>query len=1122
MTEVRLLLLGPPHIERGGDPVEVDTRKALALAAYLAVTGEAHSREALATLLWPEYDSDRAYANLRRTLWSLRQAVGEERVDADRETIGLRNDPGMWVDVHAFRRCLTQCDDHDHQAAELCSDCVEALGEAVTLNRGDFLAGFTLPDSPQFDEWQFFQAEELRRQFGDALEKLVDCRVRQGDFDAAISAARRWLSLDPLHEPAHRWLMRLYVWTGRRGAALRQYEQCEQLLAEELDVAPQERTIQLAEAVRAGSLAPPAVETRPQAVLSTEAVLLQRLHNFPPEPTPFVGRRETLAEIEALLEDPDCQLLTLVGPGGIGKTRLAVEAAKRHAGTFDDGITFVPLAPLSSTDFLIPAIIDALDLSLPSQENPEQQLIRWLSDKQALLVLDNFEHLVERADLLSEILRYALGVKLLVTSRERLSLRGEWVFEVEGMQCPRDAKGVDPQQYSAVQLFLESAQRVDVGFTPNGHDLGDVVRICCLVEGMPLGIELAAAWVRVLSLPEIAQEIERSLDFLATSMRDAPARHRSLRAVFEQSWNLLSPLEREAFRRLSVFRGGFTRVAAESVAGANLMHLSSLVDKSLLRRDPSGRYEVLEVLRQYGAEQLRKDPVEAAQVRDRHARFYAEFIFQRETDLRGRRLKEALAEVGQEIENVRLGWRRAAEQGWRAEIERYLEGLFHFYEMRGWFDEGLDFARTVATSLGGVDAELSALTAEEVILLGKAVTCVGWFVHRLGRWDRAQAHFRRARGVFETVALRPDTVFFLIMAFSGVDPDHAERGVQLLRDNLPRWIESGDRWRTALGLSVMGSLILYRRGFVGGYQEAKPLYEDSLALYREIGNVARIVDTLDTLAHLAQVPGHYEEAWRLFQESLDISRETGYRYGMALFLDRLGYVARLMGDYEAAKRCHEESLTISDEIGDLLGVAGSVDNLGLVALDQGQLDRAEELFRRALVLRQEAGLTEIVGITQNNLGNVALARGRFDEAVQHFDAARVTAQEVNSLWLEGWALGGLGRAYRALGEVDKARNAFREALAETRRDYNAFSIAEFLAGLAELLADLGEIDRAVKLLAFVKHFPGTSRAVRDEVTSLLDRLAAELSPQDAAQAQKAGQAQTLEEVLAAARGLWPS
>jgi predicted ATPase/DNA-binding SARP family transcriptional activator len=1119
MSNVRLLLLGPPHIERGGEPAEVDTRKALALAAYLAVTGEAHSREALATLLWPEYDSDRAYANLRRTLWSLRNAVGEDQVDADREAIGLQ-DANLWVDVRAFRRCLAQCDDHSHASSELCPDCVDALVEAASLYRGDFLAGFTLPDSPPFDEWQFFQAEELRRQLGDALDQLIGCRVRQGDLDAAISAARRWLSLDSLHEPAHRCLMRLYAWSGRRAAALRQYEQCQETLAEELDVAPQEETVELADAIRAGNLASPEVEARPEPPPSREARLLQRLHNFPPEPTPFVGRRATLAEIGALLEDPDCRLLTLVGPGGVGKTRLAVEAAKGQATTFADGVTFVPLAPLSSTDFLVPAIADALGFSFPSQENPEEQLIRQLSGRQALLVLDNFEHLVERADLLSEILRYALGVKLLVTSRERLNLRGEWVFEVEGMNCPRELKDVDPQQYSAVQLFLESAQRVDVGFSLNGHDLSDVVRICCLVEGMPLGIELAAAWVRALSLPEIAQEIGRSLDFLSTSMRDAPARHRSLRAVFEQSWSLLTPPEQEAFRRLSIFRGGFTRTAAEAVAGANLMLLSSLVDKSLLRRDPSGRYEVLEVLRQYGAERLKETLDEAAQVRDRHARFYSEFIFQRETDLRGERLKEALDEVGREIENVRLGWRRAAERGGRAEIEKYLEGLFHFYEMRGWFHEGLDFARTVLAPLGGVDADLSAMEEDGVVLLGKAITCVGYFLHRLGRWEQAQFYLRRARAVFESVTLRPDAVFFLIMAFSVVDPGEVEQRAKLLEDYLPRWTESGDRWRAALALQVMGSLVLYRQGFVGGYEEAKRIYEDSLALYREIGNVARIVETLDTLAHMAQIPGRYEEARRLFQESLDISRDTGYRYGISLFLDRVGYVSRLLGDYEEAERCHEESLAVSEEISDLLGVAGSVDNLGLVALDRGQIDQAEDLFREALRLRREAGLTEIVGISQKNLGNVALARGRFQDAVRHFAAARTTAQEGDSPWLEGWALGGLGRAYRALGEVEKAQDAFRGALAEARRDFNAFSMAEILAGMAELLADLGEQRRAVEFMAFVEDFSGTSHAVRQQVAPLLDRVAANLPPADAAQARGVGRSWTLDQALTEARGLW--
>ncbi|HXQ38643.1 MAG TPA: helix-turn-helix domain-containing protein, partial [Anaerolineales bacterium] len=304
------------------------------------------------------------------------------------------------------------------------------------------------------------------------------------------------------------------------------------------------------------------------------------VYNLPHAAAPFVNRTTEIAEITQRLNNPNCRLLTLIGPGGIGKTRLAMRVAANCVEQFDDGVYFASLHPLASPEFILSAIIDVVSPQSRSGSDLKHQLLQYLREKALLLVLDNFEHLLEGADTLTEILEAAPNVKLLVTSREALNLQGEWRYAVPGLEYPETTATEQAEAYSAVELFVERARQVR-GDLALVDEQAAVVRVCRLVEGMPLALELAAAWTRILPTDEIASEIQRNLDFLSTSLRDVPQRHQSITAVFEQTWGRLTEEERRVFSALSVFSGGFRREAAEAVAGVSIRVLSDLVDKSL-------------------------------------------------------------------------------------------------------------------------------------------------------------------------------------------------------------------------------------------------------------------------------------------------------------------------------------------------------------------------------------------------------------------------------------------------------------------------------------------------------------------------------------------------------------
>jgi predicted ATPase/DNA-binding SARP family transcriptional activator len=595
-------LLGPVQISRDEQPISVRGYKPVALLAYLLVTGVAHTRQHLVDLLFDGPDDPKA--SLRWTLSELRRAIGAEYILADRQQIVFNFEGDYWLDVTDFE-----------------------AGQS-DLYRGDFLEGLNVRDAFGFEEWTLFERERLKGIYQAALTRRLETSESGGDDQAVIETAHKLLSLDNLREGRYRALMRAYARQGQREAALAQFDLCRQVLKTELGVEPGADTVALAEAIRQGTIEttpdvpPTPLPPRPPAPLHTLRV--------PPQPTPFIGREAELTALDDLIADPSVRMVTIVGLGGMGKTRLALALAEKVVGSerqlirtatvrsspgaeptllFPNGVFFVSLAPLSGVDQIVPTIAQALDFRLETGQTggltrkPQQQLLDYLHQKRLLLILDNLEHLLSPpsegeenggSELLAQILQTAPGIQILATSRERLNLREEHIYSIQGLEFPdwetpvNVAHPGEGAEYAAAKLFLQSARRVRPNFELVADDLPYLTRICRLVEGMPLGIELAASWVDMLSLADIAAEIQQGLDFLEKEVRNVPERHRSIRAVFDTSWGRLSEAEQDVFAQLSVFRGGFTREAAQEVTAtreglpASLRMLATLSNKSLL------------------------------------------------------------------------------------------------------------------------------------------------------------------------------------------------------------------------------------------------------------------------------------------------------------------------------------------------------------------------------------------------------------------------------------------------------------------------------------------------------------------------------------------------------------
>jgi predicted ATPase/DNA-binding CsgD family transcriptional regulator len=602
----------------------------------------------------------------------------------------------------------------------------------------------------------------------------------------------------------------------------------------------------------------------------------------------FVGRTQERADITARLVEPDCRLLTLTGLGGSGKTRLAMEVAHTVAPRFPHGTVFVALQPLTRSDLLVPAIVQAVGMTFYGNNEPQQQLLNYLQDKTLLLILDNFEHILDGATLIPNMLAAAPGLKVLVTSREALRLREEWLYPLKGMTTPPSVYATSLEDYEAVQLFLSHARRVQPHFDL-AHDPESVIRICQMTAGLPLAIELAAAWLKGSSTARIAHEMRRNLDVLSTTTRNVEERHRSMRAVFDQSWQLLADDERLIFARLSVFPCDFDGNAANHVAEASFASLASLVEKSLIQMDSADRFGIHQLLSQYGMEKL-EEYGETAATYARHCQYFAQQMLQHETALKQPQQLETLRAIDRDFDNIRLAWEWSTKNQQATQLHALLNGLYLFGFLRSRYRE------IIAMFLYALEQPIADTT-----LLGRLRVRRWGYLHWLYQDDYQEALSQIDQAL--TIAIAENNTFEI--AFCQLMAAFAMISMHRYTDALPH-LETSQALFEALDEPYYVCWVLHRLGYIyynlNDHNTANEYTEQSLALARVIHNRAALVTCLYNLGSDYILNSEYIKGMSYCEEALQIATETGHQGQIAHALSLLALCAFFQGDYTA---CHE-------------------------------------------------------------------------------------------------------------------------------------------------------------------------------------------------------------------------
>lgn len=967
-----LQLFGAPMLHRNGSPLPLSRRKAMALLGYLAVTRRRHHREILAALLWPESEATAAYSALRNVLWILRQTPLAPMVRSDRSAVELIDDESIVVDVNRFRDLTSACPSRSHDPREVCCDCEPLLREAVQLSGGSFMSGFSVSNSARFEDWQFAESEALKRELTETLERLIDYYSAIEEWAAAVRCARQWLHVDAWNELVYRKLMKALASQGKRSEALQVFDDCTRVLTAQLGLPPEEATVELAAQIR----------TAPGTTHPTTG---SRAHRLPHALVPFVGRREITANVEDLLLGELTRVVTLVGLGGSGKSSLALHVGRQVEDKYEHGAYFICLDSLRGANVVAPTVAQALGIPLPRIESSTliEQMGEFLRDRNLLLILDGVERVRPQVVALLPALTEAANTRVLLTSRIALGTGSEVAVPLHGLEYPdRNIPPEKAAEYAAVRLLRIAARRYGSPSKDDKVELAGMARLTRLLEGSPLGLEMAAGWRSVLTWDEIADRVSDNLEFLVHMREGIAPRHRAFVAVFEQAWTLLTDEARIALRRLSIFRSSFTIEAAEYVTETSPSTLALLVNRCLIKRIGPTRYGIHELLRQFASGKLGGERRETERVRDRHAEYYLHSVEDWSGKLAGEEQYPTLERIGNELGNVRAACQHAADVGRSDLLRGAIEGLFFYYDMITQFEEGGTVFANAASAYAqhtnrdnSVDAFLRVASGwfaiqvqptlgEERLTAGLALLEEEPPDDRLHALANVVCAYANADGDVEghTQRVKRSVDFYrgcdrtsgegLAMAAWAELETHRDekRAESLAHESLRLHREAGDAWGEGLVLSLLARISELQEQLelsLSQYEESQRLSEPIAA------DISGVIDAISSQARVTGKLGRAKRSEQLAEQALRMSRGVGNRYQIGRALIELACAKRLLRDSASARRLLEEAFTLLNHRRWSSQQASCAVMLCEVALDEADVGAAERWFQEASLLKPE-------------------------------------------------------------------------------------------------------------------------------------------------------------------------
>jgi predicted ATPase len=980
-SQLTLHLFGSPTISRSATRIaSFRSAKSVALLTYLAVEwGRLPSRSALATLLWSEQSEHSARKNLTQTLRRLRQDIGDDAKSSryfsiTLNAIGLRTAAEISCDVTAFCDLVAATKTHEHGSTTDCAPCLTRLREAVALADGEFLAGFEVGTGAfGFEEWLFLQREQLHQMRLDALHTLTAGLLKGRAYDDAAQYARQQLAIEPWLEKAHRQLMTALAHRGDRQLALQQFERCQRSLEEELGLAPSRKTVALYEQIRAGSLQ--SAEPSPVATVQE-----RRQHNIPAALNLAFGQELLLAELIALQRAAAYRLISLVGPGGVGKTRLALSLARSQLEHFRDGVYFVDLLGVHAADSIPTAIADALGLPLNhNSTHLERALLQLLRDRKMLLILDNFEHLLDGAEIVRKLLTQLPEIHLLVTTREALQFSFEFVYPVRGLPLPPANASVEAlSDYAVITLFVDRAHRVQRAFKLTDANRAAVVQLCTLVAGLPLGVELAATHMLDYTAAQIVAGIKSDAAFLATTLRDVPHHHRSMRAVFDWSWRLLSVEQQSLLAALSIFRGSFDADAACQVAHCEPAALMRLRSKSLLSRLSNQRYGFHELLRQFAAQHLRPSD-RSRQVEEAFSTLYLQRITNATPQLDTSTGIAQLSQFVGDLPNIRAAWQLASTTQRLPLLRHALPGTAYLLERIGYPHELIEICRTTLAALEGLPA------CEDVQYLQAALhTYTGRMLGRAG--DTTLSEVELAQG----------------KRLNSADDRNLQAWNQL--SDLQN-LASSHRYADALArfpklisftherqLPLIEIMATYEYGLIndmlGNEQVALQQFERVIALHAKNGRgVTQAVGAHAYVALIEADNGQFERAINSLLACVDRLQNAHAPRALADVQHKASIVARNVGLLDLAVELGSDACATMTRIGDNDAISRCFSSLSLTLFERREAVPALASARKSYKYAQASQSQFAIAYALSALANAAALANDWGNALRYINQA---------------------------------------------------------------------------------------------------------------------------------------